>query len=87
MPGSGDNVAKVCAGLFGEGICSTGTEANVTWKGGSPKALGVTKLGSEYQYLATSHSWPCVYVGGWKRQMLPAVSSVPVKIPQQSLLL
>lgn len=47
--------------------------------------LGVSKLVSEYQYLAGSHRWPCVYAGGVEEADGTAISSVPAEIPQQSL--
>lgn len=47
-------VGRVCAGLLGEGGCSTGTKVRVTEKGGHTDmwgaGLGTSKLGRRCQY-------------------------------------
>lgn len=39
--------------------------------------LGVSRLGSQYQQCAAYYRWLCIYTGGRRREMTPAVSFVP----------
>ena len=78
MGGQECSVGKICLGVLGELIHSTGTEAGLAGEG---KAR--CKEVSELWRLAGSCRWLCVYDEGQGREMAPASSFVP-EVPQQT---
>lgn len=70
---------KVCMGLLGEGICSTRTEAGLTW------GCSMRKVGTECWCYTGSHKWLCVYDDGWEKTITPAISFALEDFHQQAL--
>lgn len=70
---------KVCMGLLGEGICSTRTEAGLTW------GCSMRKVGTECWCYTGSHKWLCVYDEGLEKTITPAISFALEDFHQQAL--